>query len=100
MYGRLQPLTIGDQIASDPDCVDAGDSLDNRLVRYGTHSLEDGAGVGGIIEDLNPDAVYASVGDGSDMAVQCSDRSSQLTLSFRGQVYLFDAVSPEKVRCL
>lgn len=98
MYGRAQPLTMADQIASGPDCGDSGEHLDNRLVRYGAHSLDDGAGgVGGIIEDLNPDAVYASAGDGSDMAVQRSDGSSQLTLSFRGQVYLFDAVSPEKV---
>ncbi|XP_023536996.1 GATA transcription factor 25-like isoform X2 [Cucurbita pepo subsp. pepo] len=100
MYGRPQPLTVGDQIASVPDCGDGGEPLDNRLVRYGAHALEDGAGVGGMIEDLNPDAVYASAGDGSDMAIQRSDGSSQLTLSFRGQVYLFDAVSPEKVQAV
>lgn len=100
MYARAQPLTMGDQIASVPDCGDSGEPLDNRLVRYGAHSLEDGGGVGGMIEDLNPDAVYASAGDGSDLAVQRNDGSSQLTLSFRGQVYLFDAVSPEKVQAV
>lgn len=94
MYARAQPLTMGDQIA---DCGDSGEPLDNRLVRYGAHSLEDGGGVGGMVEVLNPDAVYVPAGDGSDLAVQRSDGSNQLTLSFRGQVYLFDAVSPEKV---
>ena len=94
MYARAQPLTMGDQIA---DCSDTGEPLDNRLVRYGAHSLEDGVGVGGMVEVLNPDAVYVPAGDGSDLAVQRSDGSNQLTLSFRGQVYLFDAVSPEKV---
>uniref|UniRef100_A0A0A0LNY5 GATA transcription factor 25 n=2 Tax=Cucumis sativus TaxID=3659 RepID=A0A0A0LNY5_CUCSA len=88
---------MGDQIA---DCSDTGEPLDNRLVRYGAHSLEDGVGVGGMVEVLNPDAVYVPAGDGSDLAVQRSDGSNQLTLSFRGQVYLFDAVSPEKVQAV
>lgn len=76
----------------------AGDSVEHAHMGYEVHPLDDGAatGMGGVIESIPPDAVYAT-GSGSELAIPDGDYSSQLTLSFRGQVYVFDAVTPKKV---
>ena len=52
--------------------------------------------VHGKVDDVGHDAVYG--GTGHELVVNRGDGSSQLTLSFRGQVYVFDAVTPDKVR--
>lgn len=52
--------------------------------------------MGGMIEDIPPDAVYVP-GAGGDLGMAGGEEASQLTLSFRGQVYVFDAVTPKKV---
>ncbi|KAK4803238.1 hypothetical protein SAY86_001441 [Trapa natans] len=78
----------------------AGDSVDHAHLGYEAHALDEGAaGMGGVIESIPPDAVYPT-GSGSDLAVVDGEDSSQLTLSFRGQVYVFDAVTPKKVHAV
>lgn len=84
------------------DDVAGGESIDNPQIRYEAHALQNGAVGGGGMEAMGgvdgvvaPHALYvpgseippASGGGGAD----------QLTLSFQGEVYVFDAVSPEKV---
>lgn len=83
---------MSDQIKNNEDA--------ENHIHYDSHTLEDGSGDGeGQIQDVSLEDVYAS-GDGNhaDMSIQRFDDSSQLTLSFRGQVYVFDSVTPEKVR--
>lgn len=85
-------MNMSDQIKNNEDA-------DNHI-HYDSHTLEDGSGEGeGPIHDVSLEDVYVS-GDGNhaDMSIQRFDDSSQLTLSFRGQVYVFDSVTPEKVR--
>ena len=101
MYGHSQPMNLPNQIAAgeDDDIPGAGaESVDNHhRIHYETHGLEDGGAgeVGGVIEDVNSDTVFVPAGGGP---VQRCEESSQLTLSFRGQVYVFDSVTPDKVR--
>lgn len=105
MYGHAQTLNMPNQIAADDDDVSCAgvESIDNPHIRYETHSLDDetGAVVGGVVEDVTADAVYAhpgvAPGVSPDMGIQRHDGTSQLTLSFRGQVYVFDSVTPDKV---
>ncbi|XP_062097082.1 GATA transcription factor 25-like [Humulus lupulus] len=104
MYGHGQSMTIPSQIADDEDASGVGggaESVDNPHLRYEAHALDDPAGgvagSGDVVEDVNPDSVY---GAGHEMVVHRSDGSSQLTLSFRGQVYVFDAVTPDKVQAV
>lgn len=72
------------------------ESMDNPHI-YDPHALDEAAG-GGVVDDVTQDSVY--VHGGSDLSVQRADDSSQLALTFRGQVYVFDAVSPDKVQTL
>lgn len=107
MYGHAQPLNMPNQIApaaDDDDVSGAGtESIDNPHIRYEAHSLDDATGaVVGVVEDVTADAVYGhgAAGVASDMAIQSPDGTSQLTLSFRGQVYVFDSVTPDKVQAV
>lgn len=84
-------INMSDQIKNNED--------GENHIHYDSHTLEDGSGDGeGAIQDVSIEDVYVS-GDGNhaDMSIQRFDDSSQLTLSFRGQVYVFDSVTPEKV---
>ncbi|XP_059636462.1 GATA transcription factor 25-like isoform X2 [Cornus florida] len=92
MYGHSQPLNVHDQfVGGDGDDANAGgDSMDSPHVPYEAQGLEDGGGI-----DAS-DAVYAD--GGSDLSVQQNDSANQLTLSFRGQVYVFDSVTTDKVQ--
>lgn len=49
----------------------------------------------------HPDSIYAASGlipDGSQLLDSpAPEGANQLTISYRGQVYVFDAVGPEKV---
>lgn len=103
IYGHSQPLNMPGQIGTgeSDDGADAA-TVDghhhHHHIQFETHTLEDGSG-GFVVEDVSSDAVHGHGGDGaSELALQqhCDD-SSQLTLSFRGQVYVFDSVTPEKV---
>ncbi|XVE95171.1 hypothetical protein REPUB_Repub02eG0073100 [Reevesia pubescens] len=100
MYGQSQPMNMPSQIAGSgadvDDVVSASASADNhQIVSYDAHNLDDGVGV----EDVSADPIYVTSagGSASDLAiVQRVDDASQLTLSFRGQVYVFDAITPDK----
>ncbi|KAL9315850.1 hypothetical protein ACSQ67_016851 [Phaseolus vulgaris] len=97
MYGHSQPLNMPPQIstAESDDGSGPDPALDaHHHIHYETHALEDGAtGAMVVVEDVTSDAVYVSGGGGPE-------ESSQLTLSFRGQVYVFDAVTPDKVQAV
>lgn len=99
MYGHAQPLNMVCQIS--PGESDDGSGAEAAMdghhrIQYETHNLEGGSG--GVVQDVTSDVVYGHGGGGSELALQRCDDSSQLTLSFRGQVYVFDSVTPEKVR--
>ncbi|KAG5122513.1 hypothetical protein JHK84_040853 [Glycine max] len=95
MYGHSQPLSMPSQIGGGESDDGSGNehAVDghHHHIQYETHALEDGAAV--VVEDVTSDAVYVSGGGGPV-------ESSQLTLSFRGQVYVFDAVTPDKVQAV
>ena len=101
MYGQSQPMNIAAHIAGScanvDDDVSASASVDNhQIVSYDTHHLDDGVGV----EDVATDPIYvtAATASASDLAaIQRVEDASQLTLSFRGQVYVFDAITTDKV---
>ncbi|KAJ7958903.1 GATA transcription factor [Quillaja saponaria] len=99
MYGHPQTMNIANQIATRNDDDGSGTgtgSIDNHHIRYEAHALEDGSS--GVIDGVTTDSVYVPQDDGSNMTVQPCDGTSQLTLSFRGQVYVFDSVTPDKVQ--
>ncbi|KAE8724998.1 GATA transcription factor 25 [Hibiscus syriacus] len=92
MYGHSQPMNIPGHIA-DNDVTAPADH--HQIVTYDAHPLDDAVGV----EDGSADPIYvtSAAASASDLAaVQRVDGASQLTLSFRGQVYVFDAITPEK----
>ncbi|KAF1863454.1 hypothetical protein Lal_00030486 [Lupinus albus] len=101
MYGHATPTNMPNQIGADENDDGSGEhSMDH--IQYETHALGDGNGaIGGGVEDIAAADVYVS-GDGGagdhEFAVQPCDGSNQLTLSFRGQVYVFDSVTPDKVQ--
>ncbi|XP_047156215.1 GATA transcription factor 25-like [Vigna umbellata] len=63
----------------------------DQHIHYSSHSIED---VGAIVEHVSSDSLYVPPPE-----ISIHD-SSQLTLSFRGQVYVFDAVTPDKVQAV
>ncbi|KAL6176773.1 hypothetical protein ACLB2K_053406 [Fragaria x ananassa] len=82
--------------ANDDDAPGA-EPIDNAHIHYEGHTLEDG---GVVVEEATSDDVYIQGGNTDlDMAIPY-EGSSQLTLSFRGQVYVFDSVTPEKVQAV
>ncbi|KAH7567642.1 hypothetical protein ACOSP7_010339 [Xanthoceras sorbifolium] len=91
MYGHSQPMNVPSQISpgEDDDDVSVG-ADDHHHLAYDPHTaIENGV----VVEDVAADSVY--VPSGSELS-----NSSQLTLSFRGQVYVFDAVTPDKVQAV
>ncbi|KAG4210988.1 hypothetical protein ERO13_A02G078901v2 [Gossypium hirsutum] len=91
MYGQSQPMNIPASIA-DNDVSASAPANNHQSVSYDAHPLDDGVGV----DDVSADPLYVT-STPSDLAiVQRVDGASQLTLSFRGQVYVFDAITPEK----
>lgn len=59
----------------------------DQHIHYSSHTIED---VGAVVEHVSADSLYVPPPE-----ISIHD-SSQLTLSFRGQVYVFDAVTPDK----
>lgn len=107
MYGHAQPMNqIVAAGGDDDDAASVGaESIDNPHIRYDAqHPLEDAGGTvgaAGVVDDVAADSVYVPGGVGSsELPLHRSDDANQLTLSFRGQVYVFDAVTPDKVRTL
>ncbi|KAK8355389.1 hypothetical protein V6Z11_A05G285900 [Gossypium hirsutum] len=100
MYGQSQPMNVPAPVISSGvdvrDDVSASASVDNHQnVSYDAHPLDNGVGV----EGVHTDPIYATAeaASAADLAiVQRVDDASQLTLSFRGQVYVFDAITPNK----
>ncbi|KAI4337582.1 hypothetical protein L6164_015979 [Bauhinia variegata] len=75
-HGR-GPITIEDDDAEYEDCVGSGDGMDE-------------------MEEVNINSVSVANHGGVVMA----SRTSELTLSFEGEVYVFPAVTPEKVQAV
>lgn len=90
MYDHSQPLNTTVPITAgesdDGSGPDAGVDAQHQI-QYETHGMD----------DSNSDAVYGNGSENPDFALQSFDESDQLTLSFRGQVYVFDSVTPAKV---
>uniref|UniRef100_A0A5B7ANI1 Putative GATA transcription factor 24 n=1 Tax=Davidia involucrata TaxID=16924 RepID=A0A5B7ANI1_DAVIN len=86
------------------DDVAGGESIDNPQIRFEAHALHDGSVGGGAVQVMNgvdsvhPHALYVP---GSEIPPAVGGGGAdQLTLSFQGEVYVFDAVSPEKVQAV
>ncbi|CAK7347277.1 unnamed protein product [Dovyalis caffra] len=98
MYTHSQPMNVHSQIASPgvDDDVAPADSIDHHHhIHY-----EDGTPTV-VVDDVSPESVYVTAGvAASELGIQPSDGSSQLTLTFRGQVYVFDSVTPDKVQAV
>ncbi|KAK7301097.1 hypothetical protein RJT34_11957 [Clitoria ternatea] len=93
IYVHSPSMNMPPQIAApDSDDASAPDPANDNHIHYETHALEDGASAGAAV-DVTSDAVYVSGSGGPE-------ESSQLTLSFRGQVYVFDSVTPDKVQAV
>ncbi|KAA3453586.1 GATA transcription factor 26-like [Gossypium australe] len=100
MYGQSQPMNLPAPVTSSGvdvrDDVSASASVDNHQnVSYDAHPLDNGVGV----EGVHTDPIYAAAeaASAADLAIiQRVDDASQLTVSFRGQVYVFDAITPNK----
>ncbi|KAF9687436.1 hypothetical protein SADUNF_Sadunf02G0093300 [Salix dunnii] len=98
MYTHSQPVNIHNQIAS-PGVDDDGAPADPIDHHHHIH-YEDGTPTV-VVDDVSPDSVYVTAGvAASELGIQPSDGSSQLTLTFRGQVYVFDSVTPDKVQAV
>ena len=71
----------------DEEDDDVAESIDNPQIRFEAHPLHDGAD--------HPLALY--VPESEIPPATGVGGADQLSLSFQGEVYVFDAVSPEKV---
>lgn len=91
MYG--QPPNQYAAAAPDEDPAAGGESADDR----GGAQYE-----GGSFDDVeivpSEDGAYAADGGTDGMVQRSGDGANQLTLSFRGQVFVFDDVTTDKVR--
>ncbi|KAM7518494.1 hypothetical protein LguiB_017456 [Lonicera macranthoides] len=99
MYGHTQPLNLppNNNHFKEEDATAAASGFSGEPIE--PQHYEDGgiSGLEGIEVSIPNDAVYAA-SDGGGGGFQCGDGSDQLTLSFGGQVYVFDAVSVDKVQ--
>ena len=79
----------------DDDVTGAEESIDNPQIRF-----EDGGCVAAMngVQDVPSNVLYVPSSDYPPVAE--NGGSDQLTLSFQGEVYVFDAVSPDKVWAL
>lgn len=89
MFDSIQSGQVEDE---DDDVATAEESIDNPQIRF-----EEGSGVAPMngVQDVPPNALYVPNSDYPPVAE--NGGSDQLTLSFQGEVYVFDAVSPDKV---
>lgn len=90
MFNNIQQS--GQVEDEDDDVATAEESIDNPQIRF-----EEGSGVAPMngVQDVPPNALYVPSSDYHPVAE--NGGSDQLTLSFQGEVYVFDAVSPDKV---
>lgn len=89
MFNNIQSTQVEDE---DDDVATAEESIDNPQIRF-----EEGAGVAPMngVQDVPHNPLYVPSSDYPPVPENGS--SDQLTLSFQGEVYVFDAVSPDKV---
>ncbi|GLT79928.1 hypothetical protein SLA2020_513940 [Shorea laevis] len=99
MYAHSKPMNVPAQIASSG--AEADDDASASAAPDTHHQIGyDPQTDGVVVEDVGPDSVYVTGSGGSDLAVQRADGSSQLTLSYRGRDYVFDAISPDKLQAV
>ncbi|OAY45210.1 GATA transcription factor 28 isoform X2 [Manihot esculenta] len=80
----------------DEDIAGGGEeSIDNPNIHY-----ENGTGNAGGVDSFPPDDICLTGGQDYPPAVGNGGDADQLTLSFQGEVYVFDAVSPDKVQAV
>ncbi|KAH7518749.1 GATA transcription factor 24 [Ziziphus jujuba] len=93
MFNNIQQS--GQVEDEDDDVATAEESIDNPQIRF-----EEGSGVAPMngVQDVPPNALYVPSSDYHPVAE--NGGSDQLTLSFQGEVYVFDAVSPDKVQAV
>ncbi|KVI10879.1 GATA transcription factor 24-like [Cynara cardunculus var. scolymus] len=102
---------VEDVVVEEDDDVAGGEeeSIDNpSQIRYDHHNphhqhhdLRNGVALEGGMEEMSapPHALYVQDSEIQPLAVG-GGGADQLTLSFQGEVYVFDAVSPEKVQAV
>ncbi|OMO57576.1 Zinc finger, GATA-type [Corchorus olitorius] len=94
------PAQIAGSVADVGEDVSASTSVDNHhTVSYDGHTLDDVVGV----EDVGADPIYGNtplVSASHFVDLPGVDCATQLTLSFRGQVYVFDAITPDKFQAV
>lgn len=85
------------EIEDEDDDVVGGDeeSIDNPQMRFVPVSTLNGA-----VQEVAPNAVFVPGGSDYPPVNTGNGGSDQLTLSFQGEVYVFDAVSPDKVQAV
>ena len=87
---------IQNRVDDEDDDINGGEeSIDNPQMRF-----EDSGGMSGSVSVINrvEDVVPSTYISGSDYnPLTGNGGADQLTLSFRGEVYAFDSVSPDKV---
>uniref|UniRef100_A0A2P2KGT6 Uncharacterized protein MANES_07G041300 n=1 Tax=Rhizophora mucronata TaxID=61149 RepID=A0A2P2KGT6_RHIMU len=71
------------------------ESIDNPNAGY-----EDGTGTGVGVEDVTGSAMFIAGGSDYNSVTGNGSDADQLTLSFQGEVYVFDGVSPDKVQAV
>ncbi|XP_058215530.1 GATA transcription factor 24-like isoform X1 [Rhododendron vialii] len=84
------------------DDVASGESIDNpNNIRFEPHPLDDGGGGGELngVDGVHPHALYVPGSEITPVAA-LGGGADQLTLSFQGEVYVFDSVLPEKVQAV
>ncbi|KAF8411350.1 hypothetical protein HHK36_003897 [Tetracentron sinense] len=97
MYGHAQAsMKIPSQIDDDDDGP-GSESIDNPHTRYEDGGVDCSAMAMDVVEDVPSNSMYVS---GANVALLREESMDQLTLSFQGQVYVFDTVSSEKVEAV
>uniref|UniRef100_A0A0A0K2L9 GATA transcription factor 24-like n=1 Tax=Cucumis sativus TaxID=3659 RepID=A0A0A0K2L9_CUCSA len=90
---------IQNRVDDEDDDINGGEeSIDNPQMRF-----EDSGGMSGSVSVINrvEDVVPSTYISGSDYnPLTGNGGADQLTLSFRGEVYAFDSVSPDKVQAV
>ncbi|KAJ9159209.1 hypothetical protein P3X46_024730 [Hevea brasiliensis] len=80
----------------DEDIAGGGEeSIDNPNIHY-----ENVTGNGGGVDDVPPSVIRVTGGPDYPLVPVNGGDADQLTLSFQGEVYVFDAVSPDKVQAV
>ncbi|XP_043816480.1 GATA transcription factor 28 isoform X3 [Manihot esculenta] len=86
-----EPMNTRTQLEEEDEDIAGGgeESIDNPNIHY-----ENGTGTGGGVDDVPPSAIHVTAGPDYPLVAGNGGDADQLTLSFQGEVYVFDAVSP------